>query len=132
MQCHSAAILRRQKKIQAVADLRCCLNHQITIPRAKFTQLNYKTIHLVKKKQYKFEKKGIIMLPFSSVVFLRSSASMCTSCRMRGRRVTMPVPRGRMSLPTRLSKTELFPLLCRKKKDHQCHKQKHRWWLKHE
>lgn len=52
-------------------------------------------------------------LPFSSLVFRRSSGSMCTSCRISGRRVTTPVPRGRMSLPTRLSKTELFPLLCR-------------------
>lgn len=72
-------------------------------------------MHLVKEQQHKFEKQVMIMLPFSSVVFLRSSGSMCTSCRMRGRRVMMPVPRGRMSLPTRLSKTELFPLLCREK-----------------
>ena len=31
---------------------------------------------------------------------------------MRGRRVTMPEPRGRKSLPTRLSSTELLPELC--------------------
>lgn len=59
-----------------------------------------------------------MMLPFSSLGFRRSSGSMCTSCRIRGRRVTMPVPRGRMSLPTRLSKTELFPLLCREEQHH--------------
>lgn len=54
-------------------------------------------------------------VPFSSLVFLRSSGSTWTSWRMRGRRVTTPVPRGRRSLPTRASSTELFPLLWRQK-----------------
>lgn len=52
-------------------------------------------------------------IPFSSQVFLLSSGSTCTSWRIRGLRVTMPVPRGRRSLPTKLSSTELFPLLCK-------------------
>ena len=34
------------------------------------------------------------------------------SCMMSGTRVTMPAPRGRKSLPTIFSRTELFPLLC--------------------
>ena len=33
----------------------------------------------------------------------------CTSWRMRGRRVTMPVPRGRKSRPTTASRTEDLP-----------------------
>lgn len=49
-------------------------------------------------------------LPLSSF-FLASAASTWTSWRMRGRLVTMPVPRGSRSLPTRLSSTELLPLL---------------------
>ncbi len=59
--------------------------------------------------EIQIEKKQI---PFSSPVFLLSSGSTFTSWRMRGLRVTMPVPRGRRSLPTKLSSTELFPLLC--------------------
>lgn len=55
-----------------------------------------------------------LYLPLSSF-FLASPGSTWTSWRMRGRRVTMPVPRGSRSLPTRLSSTELFPLLWRHK-----------------
>lgn len=77
-------------------------------------EVNMEELHNKHKNTADIEAAAVkMMLPFSSLVFLRSSGSMCTSCRMRGRRVTMPVPRGRMSLPTRLSKTELFPLLCR-------------------
>ena len=35
-----------------------------------------------------------------------------TSCKTRGQRVTIPLPRGRKSLPKIFSKTELFPLDC--------------------
>lgn len=50
-------------------------------------------------------------LPFSCFL-LSSRGGTCTSCNTRGRRVTMPDPRGKKSRPTRLSSTELFPLLC--------------------
>lgn len=40
------------------------------------------------------------------------SLGLYTSCRIRGRRVTMPGPRGRKERPTRLSITELLPELC--------------------
>ena len=33
-----------------------------------------------------------------------------TNCRTSGQRVTIPLPRGRKSLPTMFSNTELFPL----------------------
>ena len=43
-------------------------------------------------------------------------AQMCDdvlcSCRMSGRRVTIPCPLGRKSLPTMLSRTELLPTDC--------------------
>jgi hypothetical protein len=39
-------------------------------------------------------------------------SSSFTSCSTRGRRVTMPVPRGRKSRPTTASSTELLPELC--------------------
>jgi len=41
-----------------------------------------------------------------------SFCSILTSCSTSGLRVTMPVPRGRKSLPTTASSTELFPELC--------------------
>ena len=41
-----------------------------------------------------------------------SSGLMCTNWSISGRRVTMPVPRGRKSRPTRFSRTELLPVLC--------------------
>ena len=53
--------------------------------------------------------------PFSRVLISVSSFVTCISCRMRGLLVTMPVPRGRKSRPTRLSSTELFPALCKLK-----------------
>lgn len=53
-------------------------------------------------------------LPLSSF-FLASPGSTWTSWRMRGRLVTIPVPRGSRSLPTRLSSTELLPLLWKNK-----------------
>lgn len=52
------------------------------------------------------------LLPLSCVR-LSSSGGTFTSCNTRGRRVTIPEPRGRKSRPTKLSNTELFPLLCR-------------------
>ena len=41
-----------------------------------------------------------------------SSFLTCRSCRIVGRLVTMPVPLGRKSRPTKLSITELLPELC--------------------
>lgn len=38
-----------------------------------------------------------------------SSSGMLMSCRISGRRVTMPLPRGRKSRPTMFSRTEDFP-----------------------
>lgn len=58
--------------------------------------------------------EGFWSLPLSSF-FLASPGSTWTSWRMRGRLVTIPVPRGSRSLPTRLSSTELLPLLWRHK-----------------
>lgn len=58
--------------------------------------------------------EGFWCLPLSSF-FLASPGSTWTSWRMRGRLVTIPVPRGSRSLPTRLSSTELLPLLWRHK-----------------
>lgn len=52
------------------------------------------------------------LYPPPSSFFLASPGSTWTSWRMRGRLVTTPVPLGSKSLPTRLSSTELFPLLC--------------------
>lgn len=43
-------------------------------------------------------------------------SSTFTSCSTSGRRVTMPVPRGRKSRPTTASRTELFPELDARKK----------------
>ena len=40
------------------------------------------------------------------------ASSNRTSCRRSGLRVTIPVPRGRKSLPTTASSTELLPELC--------------------
>jgi len=40
-----------------------------------------------------------------------SSLGMLTNCSSRGRRVTIPEPRGRKSRPTRFSRTELLPEL---------------------
>lgn len=45
-----------------------------------------------------------------------SGSSTCTSCRTSGRLVTMPVPRGRKSVPTTASSTEDLPELCRQPK----------------
>lgn len=56
--------------------------------------------------------EGFWCLPPSSF-FLASPGSTWTSWRMSGRLVTTPVPRGSRSLPTRLSSTELLPLLWR-------------------
>jgi len=46
------------------------------------------------------------------------------SCKISGRRVTMPVPLGRKLLPTRLSRTELFPELCEGEKSFTFNKRK--------
>lgn len=53
------------------------------------------------------------ILPFSAERFVRSSKGLCISCKTSGRRVTMPVPRGKKERPTKLSSTELLPELCK-------------------
>lgn len=65
---------------------------------------------------YKKIKDNI--LPSDSVRLSTSSFCTCMSCKTSGRLVTMPVPRGRKSLPTILSNTELFPELWEDVKQH--------------
>lgn len=84
------------------------------------TTLKFELVHQTRAQVWTGEKIQTLphhhtwYLPPSSF-FLASPGSTWTSWRMRGRRVTIPVPRGRRSLPTRLSSTELLPLLCRHK-----------------
>lgn len=52
-----------------------------------------------------------MLIPLSSFSLVFRGATLI-SCNTRGRRVTIPDPRGRRSRPTRLSSTELFPELC--------------------
>ena len=47
-----------------------------------------------------------------SILSLSWTGATLISCNTRGRLVTIPDPRGKKSRPTRLSNTELFPLLC--------------------
>lgn len=50
--------------------------------------------------------------PFGSPFSLVEDAARLMSWRTRGRRVTMPVPRGRKSRPTMFSSTDDLPLDC--------------------
>ena len=59
-------------------------------------------------KSYIFRRLLCRNSPYSRAL----GSSRCTSCSTSGRRVTMPVPRGRKSLPTTASSTELLPELC--------------------
>lgn len=60
---------------------------------------------------YRIQPWHICKLLPLSCLRLSSSGGTFTSCNTRGRRVTTPEPRGRKSRPTKLSNTELFPLL---------------------